>query len=343
MLVGLVYDLRKDYLALGFTEEQTAEFDSEDTIEHLDRTITSLGHRTDRIGNIRNLTARLVNGDRWDMVFNIAEGMYGRAREAQVPAILDAFNIPYTFSDPLVQALTLDKSMTKMIVMHAGLGTPKHWVINSTRGLNNMTEEMFEEHYPLLIKPLREGTGKGIWEDSVVGNFNDLKRAVLRCLDRFQQPALVEGYLPGREYTVGIIGNRSGARVVGALEIVLQAGSDKGVYSYRNKEECESLVRYVPVREPAKLKELSILALKSYRALGLSDAGRVDIRENAKKKPEFIEINALPGLNPTHSDLPMICTAFGITYKALIKMILDSAQSRREETFSPIMNAVSLC
>jgi hypothetical protein len=124
MNVGITYDLREDYLAEGYSEEETAEFDRSDTIEAIERTLQDLGFQTDRIGNISNLISRLVAGDRWDLVFNIAEGLRGFGREAQVPAILDAYGIPYTFSDPLVLALTLHKALTKHVMRSMGVPTP---------------------------------------------------------------------------------------------------------------------------------------------------------------------------------------------------------------------------
>src|SRR5262245_19876448 len=116
MYIGLTYDLRQEYLAAGFSEDETAEFDRPDTVSSIEKALQQLGHQTDRIGHARQLVARLARGDRWDLVFNIAEGLTGIAREAQVPAILDVYGIPYTFSDPLVMALTLHKGLTKTVV-----------------------------------------------------------------------------------------------------------------------------------------------------------------------------------------------------------------------------------
>ena len=131
MQVGITFDLRKHYLERGFTEEETAEFDSEATIGFLEETIRSLGHQVSRIGNIYELTKRLSTGQRWDLVFNVAEGLYGRSREAQVPAILEAFNILYTFSDPLTLALSLDKAAAKSVIRDAGIPTPDFFLIKS--------------------------------------------------------------------------------------------------------------------------------------------------------------------------------------------------------------------
>jgi D-alanine-D-alanine ligase len=123
MTIGLTYDLRSEYLAEGFSEEETAEFDRDDTIAAIETTIRSLGYQTERIGHSRQLAAALVAGRRWDLVFNIAEGMHGIGREAQVPALLDMYRIPYTFSDPLVMSLTLHKGMTKRVIRDAGVPT----------------------------------------------------------------------------------------------------------------------------------------------------------------------------------------------------------------------------
>jgi len=120
---GLTYDLRDDYLAEGYSAEETLEFDRKDTIDSIEHTLRDLGYLTDRIGNIKSLVRRLASGDRWDIVFNIAEGVAGFGREAQVPAILDAYGIPYTFSDPLILTLTLHKGMTKHIIRDLGIPT----------------------------------------------------------------------------------------------------------------------------------------------------------------------------------------------------------------------------
>ena len=131
MRVGITYDLREEYLAEGYGEVETAEFDKPDTIDAIQSTLESLGFETDRIGHVRNLVARLANGDRWDMVFNIAEGLRGYGREAQVPALLDAYDIPYTFSDPLVLSLTLHKGMTKRVIRDLMIPTADFAVVES--------------------------------------------------------------------------------------------------------------------------------------------------------------------------------------------------------------------
>jgi D-alanine-D-alanine ligase len=239
MLVGLTYDLRSEYLAAGYSDEQTAEFDRQDTTDAIEGALITLGHTTDRIGNVRQLVARLATGDRWDIVFNIAEGMFGVGREAQVPALLDAFEIPYTFSPPHVLAVALDKDWTKTILRAAGVPTPDSARVNSLEALRSLTLP-----FPLFAKPIAEGTGKGIGPASRVENRRALEQLVEDLLARFRQPVLVERYLPGRELTVGIVGTAAEARALGILEIALCPTAESGAYTYLNKEECEQRVEY---------------------------------------------------------------------------------------------------
>jgi D-alanine-D-alanine ligase len=323
MKIGLVFDRRQDYLAQGYTELETAEFDSDETLDVLERAIRSLGYETERIGNGRALCRRLVNGDRWDLVFNIAEGLTGRSREAQVPAILELFGIPYSFSDPLVCALTLDKAMTKRVVRSAGLPTPSFSVVE--RGAD---VERVNLDYPLFVKPIAEGTGKGVDGRSRVASFAELRAACLRVLDCFAQPVLVEEYLPGREFTTAVIGTGSASRVLGTMEVCLRPGCPHGDYSFVAKERCEEFVEYRAMENGGLREQIEALALASHRLLECRDAGRVDIRLDRAGQPSFLELNPLPGLHPTHSDLPMIATQEGISYTELLDAIITSALER---------------
>jgi len=324
--VGLVYDLRTDYLAQGFTEEQVAEFDSEETIAALESTIAALGYTVERIGSAKRLCERLVRGDRWDMVFNIAEGLGGRCRESQAPAILELYGIPYTFSDAMVCATTLDKAVAKRLVAQAGLATPAFAVVRSAADIDTVSLR-----YPLFAKPLAEGTGKGIDQNSRIDTPAQLKAICTELLAKYSQPALVEEFLPGREFTVGIVGTGAAARVIGTMEIELRKKDEPAIYSFLNKEECETRIDYHPIRDDMRLKAaVEALALDCYRVLECRDGGRVDIRCDVAGKPCFIEVNPLAGLHPTHSDLPMIATQEGMPYAELIKAILDSAFERQK-------------
>ncbi len=322
MLVGLTYDLRAEYLAEGYGEEETAEFDRPDTIDAIEGALRSLGYRTDRIGHVRALTARLAAGDRWDLVFNIAEGLRGVAREAQVPALLDAFEVPYTFSDPMVLALTLHKGMTKRVVRDLGLPTADFAVVEDERDIAAV-----DLPFPLFCKPVAEGTGKGVDPTSKVRDRAQLEDVCRRLLARYRQPVLVEAFLPGREFTVGVVGTGREARALGALEVRLRPGAEENAYSYVNKERCEELIDYVLVRDP-EAEEACALALASWRGLGCRDAGRVDVKSDRRGRPSFIEVNPLAGIHPEHSDLPILCNQLGIPYTDLIRWIVDSAKER---------------
>lgn len=336
--IGLTYDLRSEYLAAGYGEEETAEFDSEITIDGIEDALRQLGHQTDRIGNARRLTSRLAAGDRWDLVFNICEGLHGLAREAQVPAMLDVFEIPYTFSDPLLMALCLHKGMTKTIVRDAGVPTPRFAVVQRLADLRTLNLE-----YPLFAKPIAEGTGKGVDGASVIRDPDQLTSVCERLLSRFRQPVLVEEFLPGREFTVAILGTADEAEPVGTMEIVLLDTAEPGSYSYINKEEFKQRVVYprVTARDDAVVREAEAVALKAWRSLGCRDAGRIDLRCNAKGQPQFIEVNPVAGLHPIHSDLPFICYNEEYTYVEIIDRIVRSA-ARRVVTSSAESRKVSV-
>lgn len=324
MRIGLTYDLRSQYLAEGYSEEETAEFDRPDTIDAIERALHALGHETDRIGHVRQLVARLAQGDRWDLVFNIAEGLHGVAREAQVPAVLDAYGIAYTFSDPLVMSLTLHKGLTKTVVAAAGVPTPAFAVLESTDGIDSLRLP-----FPLFVKPVAEGTGKGVDPASLVADPAALRQRVGALLHRYRQPVLVETFLPGREFTVGLLGSGAEAEVLGTLEIVLRPAAEPHVYSYANKEHCEELVDYVLRRsDDPQVAQAEAIALHAYRVLGCRDAGRVDLRCDQQGRPQFLEVNPLAGLHPSHSDLPILCTALGWPYQRLIERIVASAAAR---------------
>lgn len=325
MRVGLTYDLRTDYLAEGYTEDETAEFDSPATIDALDGAIRALGHRTQRIGNVRRLVERLAKGERWDLVFNIAEGMRGIGREAQVPAILDAYGIAYTFSDPLVMGLTLHKALTKRVLRDCGVPTPDFALVENEADIARVALP-----YPLFAKPLAEGTSKGV---SAASRIADRKQLAARCkelLAAYRQPVLVESFLPGREFTVGVVGTGDEAEAVGAMEVLLGEGAEQGVYSYANKEQWEGRVAYRLAEDEAG-RAAKTLALRAWRALGCRDAGRVDTRADAEGRVSFIEVNPLAGLRPDYSDLPIVWKLAGREYGELIRRIVESAARRIEK------------
>jgi D-alanine-D-alanine ligase len=325
MRIGITYDLRSAYLAAGYSEEETAEFDRDDTVDAIEAALRQLGHETVRIGCARELIEHLAAGQRWDLVFNICEGLSGPGRESQVPAILEVYGIPVTFADTAVMALSLNKAWAKTVVADAGVATPQHAVIARAADVATVALEP-----PLFVKPIGEGTGKGTSAASVVMSAAELERQSLALLERYRQPVLVETYLPGREFTVGLLGTGPNARVLGTLEIELLATAEANVYSYLNKEECESRVLYrlVDGRADPVVARAEAAALGAWRALGARDGGRIDLRADSAGEPNFIEANPLAGLHPAHSDLPMLATAVGMPYAELIRAIVDSALER---------------
>lgn len=320
--VGLTYDLKEDYLRLGYSTEQVAEFDSPETIDALDIALTSLGFEVIRIGNIFALVNFLNSGNRCDLVFNICEGMYGIAREAQVPCLLDAYQIPYVFSEPDILNLTLDKGLTKLILKQAGILTADFKVVSQLSELQNI-----DIPFPLFVKPVAEGTSKGIDGFSLVNNQMKLEESVNYLLKTFRQPVLVESFLPGREFTVGITGSGDDTKVIGTLEIVLNEHAPHPIYSYSVKKDWEKYASYKIATDPVALK-CAEMAVEVWKLIKGKDAGRVDFRSDANGNPNFIEVNPLAGLNPTYSDLPILARLIGIPYLQLISEIMNSALKR---------------
>ena len=322
MRVGLTYDLRSDYLKEGYSLEETAEFDKEDTITGLARAIGAHGHDVDRIGNVKALVARLGQGHRWDLVFNIAEGMRGIAREAQVPALLEAYDIPCTFADAGVLTLCLHKGYTKAVLQAAGVATAPFAVVEREADIARVALP-----FPLFVKPVAEGTGKGITPRSIVRDAAALKPTVSELLKVHKQPVLVEPYLTGREFTVGLFGSGASARTVAAMEIHLGAKAEPGLYSLSNKENYEDRVTYT-IATDALAREAERVALAAWVALGCRDAGRADLRAGSDGKVYFLEVNPLAGINEQTSDLPIMWRMLGRKYEDLIGIILDESMTR---------------
>jgi D-alanine-D-alanine ligase len=329
MLIGLTYDLRSDYLAAGYSAEETAEFDGVATIDAIDSALREIGHQTDRVGSGRQLVERLAAGSRWDLVFNIAEGLHGKAREAQVPAILDIYEIPYTFSDPLVLAVCLHKGLTKTVVDRAGVPTTPFALVQKIEDV-----EAIEIPFPLFAKPVAEGTGKGITADSKIKDRESLRKVCRELLARCRQPVLVETFLAGREFTVGILGTGDEARVIGCMEIILLPAAEAEVYSYVNKSRYEEFCRYLPRHgvNDSEVAQAEAVALAAHRVLGCRDASRVDVRSDSRGRPHFMEVNPVAGLHPKDSDLPIICGFFGMSYRQLIEQIVVAASRRVTKT-----------
>ncbi len=322
MKVGFVYDLRDDYLAEGFDAVDVAEFDTEETVAAVAAALHRNGATVERIGRGTALARRLVAGDRWDLVFSIAEGLHGRSREAQVPALCEMFDQPYAFSDPLTMAATLDKAVAKRIVRDSGIPTAPFAVVRTPQDAVSLGLP-----FPLFVKPLAEGTGKGCEPESRVADDAALAAVATRLLARFSQPVIVETFLAGREFTVGVVGTGDRAEVVGVAEIEIRPGVSDRVYSLANKENCETTVVYRRA-DDSEARLAAERALAAYRALDCRDAARLDMRSDAAGSPHFLEVNPIAGLHPTHSDLPIVANLAGWTYDGLIGLILSAAADR---------------
>ena len=332
LFVGLCYDLKEDYLKSGFSAAEVMEFDDEETIVGLENALLSLGHKVERIGNGRELARRLASGDRWDLIFNIAEGLFGRSREAQVPAVCELFAQPYTFSDPLTCALTLDKALTKRVVRDRGLPTAPFEVVSTLEEAAAVSLPM-----PVFLKPVAEGSSKGVTRRSLVKERSELVAVCRELLEQFHQPILVETFLPGREVTVGIIGNGITARVLGVTEILFTdkaeiaalATLEKEKEKEKKKQGNEDRVFCRPVTDEEPLAaQARQLALLAYHALSCRDVARLDLRCDAAGVLYFLEINPLPGLNPVFSTLPITAELAGLSYVKLIDEIVESAWQR---------------
>ena len=319
MKIGITYDLRSWYTDRGYSMDDTAEFDKQETVDALESSLKIMGYETDPVGNAFQLIEALSAGKRWDLVFNIAEGLYGDGRESVVPAILDQYKIPYVFSGPVIMGLSLNKHIAKLVVAASGVPVSPGLLIADLKDLNNCTLK-----YPLFVKPVSEGTGKGITAKSLVNTKEELKNMVEWILKEFHQPALVEEYLSGREFTVGIIGFGEDAMAIGGMEITC---ADNLPYSLEVKENYQNYCTYKPLDAEIS-DECKSVALRAWKALDAVDAGRVDLKADRNGRICFIEANPLAGLNPVHSDLPILSRMYGIDYQTLMEMIMKAAIRR---------------
>ena len=319
MKIGLTYDLRSWYIDRGYSMDETAEFDKQETVDAIENSLRIMGHNTEPIGNAFQLIDALSAGKRWDMVFNIAEGLYGDGRESVVPAILDQYKIPYVFSGPVIMGMSLNKHLAKLVVAAAGVPVSPGFLITDIKD-----SERCKLEYPLFVKPVSEGTGKGITAKSLVNSPEELKIMVKWILTEFRQPALVEEYLPGREFTVGIVGYGDEATAIGGMEVMC---ANNLPYSVEVKENYQDYCSYAPLASEIA-DECRKVAIGAWKALDAVDAGRVDLKADRNGKICFIEANPLAGLNPVHSDLPILARMYGIEYQRLMEMIMEAAIKR---------------
>jgi D-alanine-D-alanine ligase len=329
----------------GMPEDQWDDLDSDKTVDALIGAIQSGGYEAEFFEGDLSLIGKL-GIYKPDICFNICESHFGDAREAQIPAILEMLRIPYTGSKVLTLALALDKPMTKRVLAYHELPTPDFQVFE------RVDETLDPEiHFPLFVKPSREGTGMGVSAKSIVHNEEELKEQVAYILGKYKQTALVETYIEGREVTVGMAGNLTrpaarrlpenldeiriveGLRFFPPLEVDLQPYLETdAVYSNRLKVQLAEDLTYLcpaPLTDQ-QVDELNWLAAAVFRVTGSHDFSRVDFRLDANDnwKPYILEINPLPGLSPGISDIVIEAAAAGISHTELVLMILHNAMKR---------------
>lgn len=298
MRIGLTFNLKPP----NASGDRYEEFDSVETIEALEGALRVRGHEPVRLGWGPELVDGLKQAS-VDGVFNLAEGIGGRGRESQVPALLEMLGIPCTGSDPLAIGITLDKALAKLVVKAHGIPTAP-WGS--------------EARLPAFVKPACEGSSMGITAQSLCRTQAEIDAAVQRVSQ--YGPVLVEEFLSGREYTVGLVDGE----VIAAMEVVPRAQSEDFIYSIEVKRDYEALVDYRLVDD----EDVKDVARRVWAALELRDVARVDIRRDRNSVPNFVEVNPLPGVHPKNSDLVIMARAAGWTYDALIGRIMESAERR---------------
>ena len=324
--VGFTYNVKRSH-----DGDEEAEWDPPETIIAIANALARQGHIVVHLEATPDLPRVLAEAD-VDLIFNIAEGVEGRNREAQVPALCELLGIPYTGSDSATLAIALDKALGKKVLLQHDILTPKFQLMESAR--ERLSPDM---KFPLIVKPNAEGSSKGIDATNVVDTEEELRAAVKLCVEKYRQPALVEEYIAGREFTVGLLGDKR-PRVLPPMEIKFKKDNPRPVYDYGVKQEWEEHVYY---ECPAKLTEaeqkaMEKIARATFWALDCRDVARVDLRMDAEGRIYVLEVNPLPGLTPNYSDLVLISQAVGMEYDQLIAEIMVGGlrrmrDKRREE------------
>lgn len=328
MRIGITCDLRVEREpAPGQPDDFQEEFDSPATVEAIATALRGLGHDAAILGDGRELLEKLL-ADPPHFVFNLAEGQgVGRSREARVPAVLEMLGIPYTGSDPLTLAVTLDKDCAKRLVQTAHVPVPQGLVLHPNEDCRDALRRV-DLPFPVLVKPAWEGSSKGIRGTSVVDGPEELPAAVESLRQDHRQPVLIEEYIAGDELTVGVIGNDT-PEIIGIMRVLPVQKAERFIYSLEVKRDFERQVRYeCPAQLTAEETEAVRRAtLTAYRVLGCRDVSRVDFRLRGGV-PYFLEVNPLPGLNPHSGDLVILSKLAGWSYEQLIAKILQEALHR---------------
>ena len=324
-VVGLAYDLKTEYTFKdNDPPDANAEFDHPLTVDLIGKTLESLGYTVVKIGNVDSLL-KMIDTLKVDIVFNIAEGASGRNRESQVPLILEMKGIPFVGSDALTLGISLDKVMAKKILIAEGIPTPKFFETDDP--LNNIAK-INKVKFPLIVKPRSEGSSKGLSEKSRVETVEELRTQIGHIVKTYNQPALVEEFILGFEFTVAIIGNEF-PEVLPPVQIKIDGKLKLGDKFYTFTRIHSNRLEYVCANKIPKALEqkLKDLALRTYRAIDCRDFGRVDFRVDADNNPYVLEINPLPSLS--EEDVFMcIANYLKVPYAEMIRRILDAAFAR---------------
>ncbi len=275
-----------------------------------------------------------LRSEKPELVFNFAECAFGISREAQIPAMLDMLQIPYTGSDPLTLTTCLDKARTKEVLSYYNIPNAKFLLVQSIGDL-----DFFDLTFPVMMKPVAEGSGKGIFNSSFVNNPNDLRERLEANLETYKQPFIIEEYLPGREFTVALLGNNNELEVLPIVEINFNELPEGliPIYSFEAKWVADTRANPLDIFTcPAKIdktleEKIKDIAIRTFKTLRCRDWSRIDIRLDANGEPNIIEINPIPGVLPDPSDnscFPKAARAAGISYEELINKVLLSAAKR---------------
>ena len=323
--IAIIFNLKKK----GLKDDSCEEYDEIETIDALHKELKTFVPFVCRIEQSKNLVEDILKVNP-DFVFNLAEGLgASRARESQVPCILESLNVPYSGSDPVALGLTLDKYLTNIILKEAGVPVPRAFTVENISQLPCL-KIIFKKNNLFIVKPRWEGSSRGIFLNSVVSNFNELKERANFIFRKYKQPALVEEFLENDEITVGVCGNRF-PFILGMMRVAEKNKSGTNfLYSQENKRNWEERIKYEPqsLIEKSIQKAIEKYSVKAFKALELRDIARIDFRLNGANVPKIIDVNPLPGLSPYYSDLPIICKLNGKNYSYLIKTILHEALKR---------------
>lgn len=333
MRIGITYDLKSDAPPpMGMPDDFQEEFDSPATIQAIAAVLRGLGHTVEKLGDGRELLQRLL-ADPPEFVFNFAEGQgIGRSREARVPAVLEMLGIPYTGSDPLTMAVTLDKDSAKKLAASAGVAVARDVLVRPADQFRISDFGLQASDFPVIVKPAWEGSSKGIRGKSVVDRVNELPNIIEQMGSDYQQPILVEEYIAGDELTVGVVGNGP-PEIIGIMRVVPRESNDRFVYGLDIKRDYKRLVKYECPAPLSSKDEATVrdATMKTWKVLGCRDVARIDFRLR-EGVPYFLEVNPLPGLNPADSDLVILSKLAGWTYERLIGRILEAAMERQSTT-----------